>query len=912
VAGRGFEIAEGYLEIDADTTNALKDVNKFFAEVDGELAAEEKAFKRSGEKSGRQFTDSLASAIDSKRSGFKPMRDILKDMDREAAYAAHDIGEHLVSGIERAFSGGGGGRNRRGLLSRLLPGGAGGGRGLFARFASGISNLFSAGSKFFSSVVSGISDAFSTGLDQAKSIWKNVSSVFSQIGSVAGGIGGVAQFAAIGLAIPLILELAGALVQLSAALLAVPAGISVLLAAIAPLIIAFHGFGEAVGAGLSGDVDKFNEALKGLAPNARKVAKEIVGLKKYFSDIKNSVQNAFFGPLVGQFAKLGTTVLPVLKTGLTLVAGALGRIAAGFLQLLSTPAAVQTLNNLFATTARILDVFGPALVNTFGAFLNLINAGLPWVERFNVVLSGGLQHVADWINQAVAPGGKFTGWMERAWHIGKELWEVIKQLGIYAFTLLNSFGDEGTDTLTGMANALKKVNDYLKTPQGAETLHNLGDIVHWAGDAFVFLLDHATSTFRALNALFNFVRGIGPFFSRLGSDIADFARGVGHWFADLGRTIWGGITTAISAVGSFFDMIGHGFMVAWRAVVGAGGAVVSWFASLPGIIGNFVTSIPGYLAQFAQYLYNGILYGIGYVAGLLTRFLFIDMPNWFAQGWNWAVQATTNGVNWVINWITTLPERTGALLASFGSTVLGWFTTAWESAKNTTVNGLETVILWVSALPSRISAMLSGLRDAIGGWFSRSWNSAKDATISGYMTIVAWINRIPGAIMGALSGAGSWLYNAGRDVIRGLVNGVRDALGWAVNAAEAAARRIADGFKHGLGISSPSRVMRVEVGRWLLPGAMQGVEDTVPQFRRYLGTTADMIAGDMRPVVNVGAPNVSVGGTTLIADLGDGIRQAVPLQIMRNSDVVATAANVGNRQRAAWSNTARTVITGTG
>lgn len=903
MAGQGFKIADGYLDIEADTDGALADVRAFFKEVDGELAAEEKAFARSGKESGTKYATGVATAIDSRMRGLRPMRSVLKDMDHEALIAAHDIGEHITSSIYRSVTGSS--RRRGGLLGRLI----GGGERALGGLGSLLSRGLSGASKLFSSITQGITTAVSTGVDTAKQIWEGASKAFSTIGSIGSGIGQGAIFAAYALGIPIVIGLAGALSQLAAVVLTLPAAFGVAAAAIAPLIIAFHGFGEAVSAGWSGDKGKFNEALKSLAPNARKVAKEVVGLKAAFSGLQQSVQNAFFGPLVGQVSKLGGTLIPALKNGLTLVAGVLGQVAAGFVQLLSAPGTITILNNLFATTARIMAVFGPQLVNVFGAFLNLLNAGLPWIERFNAVLSGGLKNVADWINNAVAPGGKFTGWMEKAWDVGKKLWDVIKGLGEYIGTLLSSFSDEGTDTLRGMGDAIKRMNDFLKTKDGQEALHNLGVLIHWAGNAFVFLMDHSSDAWKALNGLFSFIRGIGPFFSNLWSSIVDGVKAVGNWFVWLGSTIWGGIKSAWDAVVGFGKTIWDALTTAYNAVVSAGGAVIDWFTALPGEILGFIESIPDILVNSFTTLVDAALYGIGYLGGLLYNFFLVTFPGWIQSSWDWVTSTVSTAITTLVNYIAALPGTVWGYLTQFGSFVMDTISSAWEWAKNATLSAADAIWGWVSALPGRIGSALSSLGSAIGGWFSSAWDKAKNATIDGYHSVMQWIRDLPGAIKDALSGAVSWLYDSGKDIIHGLVNGLEDALSWAVDKAREAASRIKKGFEDALGISSPSRVMRVEVGRWILPGVMQGIEDTKPQFGRYLGATADMINGTMAPTVNVAAPSVSVGGTTLIADLGDGIRQAVPLQIMRNPTTVATAANVGNRGRAAWTNTGRTVIT---
>jgi len=906
----GFEIAEGYLEINADVDGALTDVRKFFAEVDGELKAEEKAFAKSGEKSGSNYAKAIGKATPEVEKTFRGITE-------KALKAAEDESSRrggLLGILTR------GGRSGRGgnpfSLARLLPSPSilkrltGGLRSAFSGAGNLLGDLFKGGKSLFKGITTGISEAFSTGFDQAKQIWENVSGAFQKIGGIASGIGGAAQAGGMALLIPVAIGLAGALTQLAAAALAAPAALGVLAAAIAPLVVAFKGFGEAVSAGLSGDVDQFNEALKHLAPNAQKVAKEFVKLGPALSKIKQQTQNAFFGPLVGQLGKLGTTLFPALATGMSLVAGELGRLVKLFVGLLSAPDTISMINDLFATTGRIVHEFAEPFVNFLGGVFDLIKAGLPWVERFAGVLANGLQAGANWLEKISAPGGKLGGWLERAWDIGKKLWNVLKGVGEFAFTLLNSFGDEGTDTLNGMGNAIAKVNEYLKSKDGQETLHNLGVLIHWAGNAMVFLIENTTNAYKGLNKFFAFIRGIGPFFSKLGSDIADIAKAIGHWFANLWRDITGGVSGAASSVGGFFAGIGRWFASAWDSVVSFGGMIIDWFAALPGRIWGWIKAIPGMLVTLSWQMYDAILFGIGYLAGVLVKFWLHDLPGWIVGAWNWAVSATQAGATAVMTFLSNLPRQIGEQLSALGDAIGGWFGRAWDWAVAATISGWNTSVEFTRSLPGRIWDILSALGDAIGGWFTRAWNWAVESTKSGVHSVLDWFYNLPKSIGNALSGAGSWLYNAGKDILRGLVDGLRDTLGWAVERARHAASEIKKGFLDALGIASPSQVMRMEVGRWILPGVMQGIDDTKPRFDDYLGASADMIRNGYAPVVNVAAPSVSVGGTTLLVDLGDGIRQAVPVQIMRNPATVSNAAQVGDRRRAGWVNTGRTTVGG--
>src|SRR6185295_9863857 len=176
----------------------------------------------------------------------------------------------------------------------------------------------------------------------------------------------------------------------------------------------------AISAGLSGDVKKFNEALKGLAEPAQVVVKEIVGLKKAFDEIRKGVQTAFFAPLIGQFKALTTNFLPTMRGDLEIVADALGRFAAMFLELLRAPDVINAINDLFKSTARIINQLAPILINFFGTFFGAMEHGLPFLERAFAALGTGIQKFIDFLSRALA-SGDFEKWLEDAFTVIKDL-----------------------------------------------------------------------------------------------------------------------------------------------------------------------------------------------------------------------------------------------------------------------------------------------------------------------------------------------------------------------------------------------------------------------------------------------------------------------------------------------------------
>lgn len=147
----------------------------------------------------------------------------------------------------------------------------------------------------------------------------------------------------------------------------------------------------------------------------------------------------------------------------------------------------------------------------------------------------------------------------------------------------------------------------------------------------------------------------------------------------------------------------------------------------------------------------------------------------------------------------------------------------WNGIQNIVTAGMNTISGVVSAVMNAISSTWSGLWNTVKGLASSAWNGITNAVRNGVNTVANTVGGIGGKIKGAFSNAGSWLVSAGNNIIHGLINGIKGAIGDAVAAVKGAASSIVNAAKSALGIHSPSRVFRDEVGKMIPAGLGVGV-----------------------------------------------------------------------------------------
>lgn len=143
----------------------------------------------------------------------------------------------------------------------------------------------------------------------------------------------------------------------------------------------------------------------------------------------------------------------------------------------------------------------------------------------------------------------------------------------------------------------------------------------------------------------------------------------------------------------------------------------------------------------------------------------------------------------------------GAVVAGAGLMILGAGIAAVGIA-------LTVLAAGVMALYTTISQIFSDIVQAVS------------TAIDNVVTTVG--NGIQDAIS-AVTNIGSAMVDAGKDFVMGFVNGITGAISGAVDAAKNMAKSVVDGAKGLLGIHSPSRVMRDQVGKYVAEGMAVGI-----------------------------------------------------------------------------------------
>jgi len=251
-----------------------------------------------------------------------------------------------------------------------------------------------------------------------------------------------------------------------------PGALTILIASIVPLVIAFQGFGDAIEAIIDGDPEKIKKALEGLSPAARSVAKEFQTLLPLFREIRKIVQQAFFEQITGALTRLLRVLGPALVGGLANVATAMGQLLDSFARTLATPKVADQIARIFAATGNIITVLGAGGLRLLEGFLGIIVASLPTIEKLAAEFGGFLAMIGDKLLQAIEDGS-FQQWLDDALEVSGQLLTTFKLLWEFVTLLFGLTEEEGKQFLADINSALNTLNTYLKDPVVRDALKGL-------------------------------------------------------------------------------------------------------------------------------------------------------------------------------------------------------------------------------------------------------------------------------------------------------------------------------------------------------------------------------------------------------------------------------------------------------
>lgn len=364
--------------------------------------------------------------------------------------------------------------------------------------------------------------------------------------------------------------------------------------------------------------------------------------------------------------------------------------------------------------------------------------------------------------------------------------------------------------------------------------------------------------------------GITSFFSNVISSIkmavSNFITTIINFFAQLPTNIANFITNAYNSVVTWVSN-----MVAKAREMGQNflNAVVSFFTNLPYkvgyFIGNTLTNIVIWVGnmvakarEMGTNFLNNVVSFFTQLPGKVLQFItsaFNNVQTWATNMVNKAREMGTNFINNVVSFFTQLPGKVLQFITSAFNNVQTWATNMANKAREMGTNFINNVVSFIQQLPGKIKQYLDSAITNLATWVTQMGQKGKEA-----------VQSLIDNVKSVASGIADKVKSIGSDIVSGVWNGIKAAKDTFVSNVKSFFSGIVDGVKDVLGIGSPSKVFRDEIGKWLPPGVVQGFEAAMPSAMKAI--QKDLNKG----IDNIDTDNISVGAGITVSGFADKLK----------------------------------------
>lgn len=436
----------------------------------------------------------------------------------------------------------------------------------------------------------------------------------------------------------------------------------------------------------------------------------------------------------------------------------------------------------------------------------------------------------------------------------------------------------------GMTDAAKEAATSTQTIEGA-----MGNLEASVVNVGVQILDSfkgpltegmsiAAETIGSLPKLFKgLVASAGPALNQIGKVFESS-------FAPVGQIVTGQLLPALQPFLQALQNLGSAIMpvlnAAFQTFMPVLGSLVANLTQVGATIMTTITPVINNLAAVFQAALPTIQAAFTTVASTIQGVIDAVFP--YIQT---VITTVMNVINAIITTVLAAVQGNwDGVWAGIGNVI----STVWNGIKSNVSAAINAVSGVISSVMGSISAYWSGVWNAVKGLVSSAWNGITGAVRNGVNSVANAVKGVKGKITGAFSGAGSWLVSAGRNILQGLTNGIKGAISAVLNTISGVAQKVVDTVKHVLGIHSPSRVFRDEVGKMIPAGLGKGVEANMDLA---VNPVQRMVADIMPNSLLNGSASLPVSSPVL-ANSDGGPRVSAPITVNASDPMMAARETV--------------------
>lgn len=584
-----------------------------------------------------------------------------------------------------------------------------------------------------------------------------------------------------------------------------------------------------------------NDAFTAIGPVVSKgtevalqyLKQELPTIKKVCNDVKNSLMS-FFQFLEDHKDGVRATAKALLYLWAAIKAGSatvktITTISSGwktFLKVISKIGMIAgVVSDAFSTLAIGAMYVGDAITGIAGAIGALIAAASP-ITLVVIAIGAVVAALVVFFTKTKLGKklwGEFTDFLSNAWSKLKELassaWDAITDKVSQAADAVKNAWSGVKDWFSGIWNGIKDAAS--SAVQGIEDAWN--GVKQWFSDLWQSIVDAVSPYWQS------FLTSIQPVidaFKNLWDALKEFFQTLWDAITSAAQAVWNGfVTNVVTPVVEFFKSVWSGitdfFSGLWQGIVSFASGIWS------GFVGTVVTPVV-----------NGV------------KSAWSGITGWWSSFWGGIKDFASNIWNAIKTVISGAINAVKSVISGVLNGIKAIWNGIWNGIKSIASGVWNAIISIVSSCINAVANIIRAITNAIKGNWRAAWNDVKSAfsgiwrSLSGVVRgafggVISAISNGMGRAINAVRSKANSLWSAGKNFVMGFVKGIRGAIGSAVSAAAHMAKSALKAAKSALGIHSPSRVMRDQVGYYVVAGFANGLTGNKDMVAKAAQTLAD-------------------------------------------------------------------------
>lgn len=543
----------------------------------------------------------------------------------------------------------------------------------------------------------------------------------------------------------------------------------------------------------------FGKLLTGISNIS--TAFSLAGLSKdKFSKNVTGTLNPALGKGEGAFAKLGNAIKGVgtfLASHAKQVGGVTAVVTGAFLSIGSAVEGFK--QGGFKFRQWVEDILGGILI-TVGLFVAGVTGWVPVI--IGAVVAAVAAIIGNW--------EKISGFFKNT------VWPGIKNFFSNVENGINNFLAKSREVIGGFIDKVKtgvsnffsnireKGSNFIST--ASTNIGNfLGNTVEKVSTSVSNIWDNVSTFFS------NLISDIGAWFSDIFNSLSSLVSEVLNIISQAGQDIMNGIQSVFQTIQSAMEQLGNFFKDIFSNIVSfvqqalsnIGSAITNFISGLINSIKSMIDTIMNFISNLASHIGSALM----------------DIFNAIKSFFEEFISNLGDVLNNIASWLDGLISGISSFVGELWQNLLDMISNFGEGIKNTLGEIGNGITSLVEEVGNGVGSFLEGIGSALG---------------DGLKGIVEKVKQ-------GFSGILNEVFNIGKNIVMGIVNGIREGIDWVGQNASSIFGGLVDFVKNVFKIGSPSKVFADEVGYWLPLGIAKGFDEAVPDALDDINNSIDDI-----------------------------------------------------------------------